>query len=90
MTTPLDNQELDKKIVTAMGGDPQYRTTHNFDHIKQLVLEEAHRIGNLAIGEYDKHGSGQNTAWEAGVDWCNSLREGQRQRLSKLTGLKNE
>lgn len=38
-----DNSELDNKIVYAMGGNLQYRTTTNFKNIKSLILSESQK-----------------------------------------------
>jgi len=90
MTTPLDNQELDRKIVIAMGGNPQYRTTHNFDYIKEIIISEAHRIGNLAIGEDEFKGDTSRYSHPP-MDYVRDrLRNEQRQKLSTLTGIKDD
>lgn len=84
-TSNLD-EEIDKLICLAC------RKIGMARHIKVLILSEAHRIGNLAIGEDEgellPHGDGIFTEISHDTVARNDLRKEQRQKLSTLTGVK--
>jgi hypothetical protein len=93
---PLDNQELDKElreewlklVDNYFPKDKRHargQAINITDEVIQLILSEAHRIGNLAIGEINdiKH---SDVSKQTIVR--NRLKIEQRQKLKNIIGIK--
>jgi hypothetical protein len=91
MTTLLDNQELDKQLeeifFRAAGGISDMANEEVLQ-VKLIILQQAHRIGNLAIGEDEDIPYDADIQVKLHIEAHNCEKQEQRQKLAELTGFK--
>lgn len=70
---------LDAVWVETTEGDTPLTVVH--PEVKQQII----RLFLDIVGEDEKHGSGQNVAYEAGIDWRNQLKAELRKKIWRAT-----
>lgn len=88
LNNPFGIPNSNSKVITRAYNQNNLKD----DQRKHLPAVSSHIARDLLqlLGEDEQHGSGQNVAWEAGIDWRNQLRAGLRTKIRLYCGVEEE